>query len=77
MHSASSPLPWPLTSSSRGSMMALLRLEGERTAAVYMSGSDCTTTGMRWTWLESFPGPCRLSGLDGGGGTEWRMCKYG
>lgn len=66
-------LPWLLTSSSRGSM----RLEGDRTAVVYMRGSDCTTTGMRCTWLASFPAPCRLRGLDGGGGTECRMCKYG
>lgn len=57
--------------------MALLRLEGDRTAVVYMRGNDCTTTGMRWTWLASFPAPCRLRGLDGGGGTECRMCKYG
>lgn len=40
-------LPWLLASSSRGSMIALLRLEGDRTAVVYMRGSDCTTTGMR------------------------------
>lgn len=71
------PLPWPLTSSKRGSMMVLLRLEGDRTAEVYMRGSDCTTTGMRCTWLASFPAPGRLRGLDGGGGTECRMCKYG
>lgn len=40
-------LPWLAASSSRGSMMVLLRLEGDRTAVVYMRGSDCTTTGMR------------------------------
>ncbi|TNN46654.1 hypothetical protein EYF80_043123 [Liparis tanakae] len=74
-----SPLPWLLASSSRGSMMALLRLDGERTAALYMRGSDCTTTGMRCTWPPSLPPapPCRLRGLDGGGATECRMCRYG
>lgn len=66
--SAPSPLPWLLASSRRGTMMVELRwLEGERTAVVYISGSDCTTTGMRCTCLAS------LLGLDGG--TGWMMCK--
>lgn len=57
------PLPWLLASSSRGTMMVELRwLEGERTAVVYISGSDCTTTGMRCTCLAS------LLGLEGGTG---------
>lgn len=63
----SSPLPWHLASSRRGNMMAELRLDGERMAVVYMRGSDCTTTGIRCTWLGS------LLGLDGG--TGWMMCK--
>lgn len=50
-------------------MVELRWLEGERTAVVYMSGSDCTTTGMRCTWLAS------LLGLEGG--TGWMMCKNG
>ncbi len=55
----SSPLPW--------NMMVELSVEGERTAVVYMRGSDCTTTGIRCTWLGS------LLGLEGGAG--WMMCK--
>lgn len=49
-------------------MVELRWLEGERTAVVYISGSDCTTTGMRCTCLAS------LLGLEGG--TGWMMCKY-
>ncbi len=63
----SSPLPWNLASSRRGNMMVELRVEAERMAVVYMRGSDCTTTGIRCTWLGS------LLGLEGG--TGWMMCK--
>lgn len=47
--------------------MVELMVEGERTAVVYIKGIDCTTTGIRCTWLGS------LLGLEGG--TGWMMCK--
>lgn len=52
---------------------ALLALPGGRTV-VYMRGRDCTTTGILCTCPASFP-LCRETGLDGGGGTGWMMCK--
>lgn len=67
------PLPWFLASSSRGSMMVEFRFPGERTA-VYIRGTDCTTTGIRCTWLGSLL-DWRLMGLEGG--TGWMMCKNG
>lgn len=49
-------------------MVELRWLEVERTAVLYIRGSDCTTTGMRCTCLAS------LLGLEGG--TGCMMCKY-